>query len=194
MDTYQQQANFACIILLFFFSLSGCKNGPEITISDKYESSNLSKIITPNGYISPGSIARRENICCFDLFVNVCDPSIDNEHFVGKGTIKLYNREGGDLLWEDEDGFDDGKIGTICFVDNPDDQSDTYYIEIVLNNSFLNGSVKYSGTVPVSELLKYHVLPQWDTSMNALHIQLCPGKDDCFFGQYICNTTKGRMI
>lgn len=190
MGIYQQQANFVCIILLSLFSLSGCKNRPEITVSDKYESSNLSKIITSNGYLSPDSINRSENICCFDLFVNVCDPSIDNEHFVGKGTIKLYNHEGGYLVWEDKDGFDEGKIGTICFVVNPDDQSDTYYIEIMLNNPFLNNPLKYAGTVPVSELLKFKTLPQWDESMNALHIQLCPDKDSCFFGQYICRMKK----
>ncbi|MGL4332693.1 MAG: hypothetical protein ACRCZQ_02715 [Bacteroidales bacterium] len=123
---------------------------------------------------------------CFDLFVNVCNPALDNEHFVGKGTVKVYSKEGGNLLWEDKDGFDEGKIATICFADYLDDPNDSYYIEVIVNNSFLSQPIKYAGVVPVAELLKFRSLPQWDVSMNALHIQLCPEKDNCFFGKYIC--------
>lgn len=130
---------------------------------------------------------QRVETYCFDLFVNVCDPSMNNEHFVGKGSIKVYSKEGGNLLWEDVDGFEDGKIGTICFADYLDNPSESYYIEISLNNNFLNPKPQiYAGTVPVSELLKFKLVSQWSSSMNALHVQLCPGKDTCFFGSYIC--------
>lgn len=129
---------------------------------------------------------QRVETYCFDLFVNVCDPALNDEHFVGNGSVKVYSQEGGNLLWEDEDGFGDGKIATICFADYIDDPNEAYYIEIVLNNSFLGKPVKYAGTVPVSELLKFKALSGWDSSMNALHVELCPGKDKCFFGQYIC--------
>lgn len=133
---------------------------------------------------------QRVETYCFDLFVNVCDPAMDNEHFVGKGSVKVFSQKGGNLLWEDKDGFDEGKIATICFADYLDDPNDSYYIEILINNSFLDTPVKYAGTVPVTELLKFKLLKQWSNSMNALHIQLCPGKDNCFFGNYICRITE----
>lgn len=182
MNFHTNISTFACIYLFLVFILSGCSNGADYSYTGKTDPSNLSENKTAN-------VSHRDT-CCFDLFVNVCNSSLNNEHFVGKGTVKVYNREGDRLLWEDKDGFDEGKIATICFDYNPDDQSDAYYIEIMLNNSFLNTPVKYAGIVPVTELLKFKTLPQWDTSMNALHVQLCPGKDSCILGQYICNTTK----
>ncbi|MGL5730698.1 MAG: hypothetical protein ACRCX5_06225, partial [Bacteroidales bacterium] len=95
---------------------------------------------------------QRVETYCFDLFVNVCDPKLNNEHFVGKGSVKVYSKEGGNLLWEDTDGFDEGKIGTVCFADYLDNPSKSYYIEISLNNNFLNPKPQiYAGTVPVSE-------------------------------------------
>lgn len=130
---------------------------------------------------------QRVETYCFDLFVNICDPAFDNEHFVGKGSVKVFSKEGGNLLWEDKDGFDEGKIGTICFADYLDNPSESYFIKIELNNEFLGANPQiYSGTIPVSELLKFKLVSQWSNSMNALHIQLCPGKDTCFFGSYIC--------
>ena len=125
-------------------------------------------------------------VTCLNLFLNVCDPTKDNEHEVGEGTIRVYDKTGTKLL--NEDTFESGDLANFCFANNlqMDNEDEIYTIELTLTNSFLAGApVKFKGQVSVETLLKYKTLSGWDTNLNLFHLVYC-GEDEICFGEGFC--------
>ncbi|MGL5787829.1 MAG: hypothetical protein ACRCX4_13590 [Bacteroidales bacterium] len=145
----------------------------------------------------------RMEVTCFDIFFNVCDKN--GEHVVGTGSIKVYDREEGTLLYSDTfDGgtldannnpTSEGNIATLCFANDltKDNASESYYIVVKFTNpNMLNTQSVFSGTATVEDLLKFKDSPRWDASMNALHLIVCDGPF-CLLPRIICDECDGTL-
>ncbi|MGL5893721.1 MAG: hypothetical protein ACRCZM_03800, partial [Bacteroidales bacterium] len=136
----------------------------------------------------------RVEVNCFDLFFNVCNPLMGNEHEVGEGVISVYDVKGGNLLYSDE--FASGNIATLCFGNDltKDDNDESYYIEVVLSNQFLVGApVTLSGSATVEQLLRYKEANNWDVDMNAIHVEYCGQTTFCLFPGLICEVCDTQL-
>ncbi|MGL4994089.1 MAG: hypothetical protein ACRC6R_08235 [Bacteroidales bacterium] len=147
-----------------------------------------------NKFGMPKFQINRIEVNCFDLFFNVCDPTKGNEHEVGTGMISVYDKVDGNLLYSDE--FGEGNIATLCFANDLTklDAEEVYYIEVVLNNSFLVGTpVTLSGNATVEQLLKYKEASNWDEDMNAIHVQYCGQTTFCLLPGLICDICETQL-
>jgi len=110
---------------------------------------------------------------CFDIFFNVCDPNLDNEHFVGSGVITLYDKEGDNRVAIMSDTFGEGDIATLCFVDNLTlyDDDESFYVEVVFDNDFLRQAQRVHGeTLSVAQLKAFKSQEGgWNSEMNCVH-------------------------
>lgn len=147
----------------------------------------------------------RIEVTCFDMFFNVCDKN--GEHMVGVGTIKVYDKQNGTLLYSD--AFDggtldnngnpttEGNIATLCFADDltKDNATESYYIVVNFTNpNMLNSQHTFAGEATVEDLLKFKNSPNWSVSMNALHLIVCD--DDtpfCLLPGVICDECNGGL-
>lgn len=147
----------------------------------------------------------RVEVTCFDMFFNVCDKN--GEHMVGVGTVKVYDKLNGTLLYSDS--FDggvldndgnpttEGNIATLCFADDltKDNATEKYYIVINFTNpDMLNSQHTFAGEASVEDLLKFKDSPSWNVSMNALHLIVCD--DDtpfCLLPGVICDECNGGL-
>lgn len=147
----------------------------------------------------------RIEVTCFDIFFNVCDKN--GEHMVGVGTIKVYDKENGALLYQD--AFDggvldnegnptsEGNIATLCFADDltKNNATESYYIVVNFTNpDMLNSQHTFAGEATVEDLLKFEDSPSWSVSMNALHLIVCD--DDtpfCLLPGVICDECNGGL-
>lgn len=118
---------------------------------------------------------------CFDMFFNVCDPMLDNEHIVGSGIVELYDIVAGTpetykLLYSD--AFGNENLATLCFPDKlyspyEDNTNEFYLLKVTLNH--YPTPVVYIKKISVASLLKFKESTAWSSSMNALHIVYCGG-------------------
>ncbi|MGL4411155.1 MAG: hypothetical protein ACRCZM_01720 [Bacteroidales bacterium] len=110
---------------------------------------------------------------CFDIFFNVCNPNLNNEHFVGSGVITLFDKEGSDRVAIMSDTFGEGDIATLCFADNLTryDDDEVYYVEVVFDNSFLKQSQRIQGEkLSVAQLKGFkNSNGGWNREMNCVH-------------------------
>lgn len=118
------------------------------------------------------------DVTCFEIFFNLCNPALNNEHFVGEGTIAIYDKAGVDRTELMSDSFGEGDIATLCFADNltlPDNE-ESYYIEVIFTNSFLPlGERTHGRWVSVMELNDFkNPTGGWDEAMNCVHRIYCP--------------------
>lgn len=117
-------------------------------------------------------------VTCFDLFFNVCDPTQNNEHFVGEGTLQIFDRAGDGRQLLHSDTFGSGNIATLCFMDNLTlaNNLESYFIEVEFTNDFIPLLARKQGkTVTVGELLNFKSpAGGWETQMNGVHIIYCP--------------------
>jgi len=147
-----------------------------------------------NKFGMPKFQINRVEVTCFDLFFNVCDPTRDNEHEVGEGTISVYDEKGGSLLYSDD--FASGNIATLCFADDltKENVEESYYIEVVLTNDFLavNPTI-ISGTATVEELLRYKEASNWNDDMNAIHVEYCGQEVFCLLPRLICDVCNTQL-
>ncbi|MGL4994090.1 MAG: hypothetical protein ACRC6R_08240 [Bacteroidales bacterium] len=113
------------------------------------------------------------DVACFDIFFNVCNPSANNEHFVGSGVITLYDKIGEERVAIISDTFGEGDIATLCFADNLTiaDQEESYYVEVVFDNSFLKESQRVHGELLSVTQLKSFKSDDggWNSEMNCVH-------------------------
>lgn len=126
----------------------------------------------------------RIEVTCFDIFFNVCDDK--QEHFVGAGTIGVYNEQGTTLLYSDvfnggtlvNGEQTAGNIATVCFADNMeirDNTTEKFKIKVVFNAPF--AAYNFEQVISVDNLLKFKTWKNFDTSMNAVHVVLCGPND-----------------
>ncbi|MGL5732408.1 MAG: hypothetical protein ACRCX5_14970, partial [Bacteroidales bacterium] len=147
----------------------------------------------------------RIEVTCFDMFFNVCDKN--GEHMVGVGTIKVYDKQNGTLLYSD--AFDggtldsngnpttEGNIATLCFADDltKDNATESYYIVVNFTNpNMLNSQHTFAGEATVADLLKFKNSPNWSVSMNALHLIVCDDNTPfCLLPGVICDECNGGL-
>ncbi len=147
----------------------------------------------------------RIEVTCFDIFFNVCDKN--GEHMVGVGTIKVYDKENGTLLYQD--AFDggvldnegnptsEGNIATLCFADDltKNNATESYYIVVNFTNpNMLSTQTTFAGEASVEDLLKFKDSPSWNVSMNALHLIVCDEDTPfCLLPGVICDECNGGL-